>query len=88
MTWRSRTRRWLADHKSIFFAEKSLDGEPIDYHTAVSRGLRLIPDDSPLARLATDYQHMVDDCRFLDEVESFAALHYQCRRIQEKANAT
>lgn len=77
----------VADHKSIFFAEKSLDGEPIDYHAAVSGGLRLVPDDGALARLATDYQHMVDDGLFLDEVESFDALLRQCEAIQQKANA-
>jgi hypothetical protein len=77
----------VADHKSIFFAEKSPDGEPIDYYAAVSGGLRLVPDDGALARLATDYQHMIDDGLFLDEVESFDALLRQCQAIQQKANA-
>ena len=77
----------VADHKSIFFAEKSPDGEPIDYHAAVSGGLRLVPDNSALAKLAADYQHMVDDGLFLDEVESFDALLRQCLAIQQKANA-
>lgn len=77
----------VADHKSIFFAEKSLDGELIDYHAAVSGGLRLIPGDGALAKLAADYQHMVDDGLFLEEVESFDALLQQCQAIQEKANA-
>lgn len=77
----------VADHKSIFFAEKSMDGEAIDYHAAVSGGLRLVPHDGALDKLAVDYQHMVDDGLFLDEVESFDALLQQCRAIQEKANA-
>ncbi|MGJ7536581.1 MULTISPECIES: nucleotidyl transferase AbiEii/AbiGii toxin family protein [unclassified Variovorax] len=77
----------VADHKSIFFAEKSPDGEPIDYHAAVSGGLRLVPDDGALARLAADYQHMVDDGLFLDGVEPFDALLRQCHAIQQKANA-
>lgn len=59
----------VADHKSVFFAEKSPDGKPIDYHAAVSGGLRLVPDDGALAKLATDYRHMIDDGLFLDEVE-------------------
>jgi hypothetical protein len=42
----------VADHKSIFFAEKSPDGEPIDYHAAVSGGLRLVPDDGALAKVS------------------------------------
>jgi hypothetical protein len=37
--------------------------------------------------LATDYQHMIDDGLFLDEVESFDALLRQCQAIQQKANA-
>jgi len=77
----------VADHKSIFFAEKSPDGEPIDYHAAVSGGLRLVPHDAALVKLAADYQHMVDDGLFLDEVESFDALLQNCKAIQEKANA-
>lgn len=77
----------VADHKSIFFAEKNLGGGLIDYHAAVSGGLRLVPDRGALAKLAADYQHMVDDGLFLDEVESFDALLQNCQTIQEKANA-
>jgi len=77
----------VADHKSIFFAEKSPDGQPIDYHAAVSGGLRLVPDDGALAKLASDYQHMVDDGLFLDEVESFESLIQHCQSIQEKVKA-
>ncbi len=77
----------VANHKSIFFAEKDPEGHWIDYHAAVSGGLSLVPGDGALAKLATDYQHMVDDGLFLDEVESFDALLVQCRSIQEKANA-
>jgi hypothetical protein len=78
----------VADHKGIFFAERSPDGEPIDYQAAVTGGLRLVPDKGALTALAADYQRMVDDGLFLDEVESFDALLHQCRAIQEKANAS
>lgn len=77
----------VADHKSIFFAEKNVDGGLIDYHAAVTGGLRLVPDDGALAKLAADYKHMVDDGLFLDEVESFDTLLQRCRAVQEKANA-
>jgi hypothetical protein len=76
----------VADHKSIFFAEKSLGGQPIDYHAAVSGGLRLVPDQDALAKLAVDYQHMIDDGLFLEEVESFDALLQHCRLIEQKIN--
>jgi hypothetical protein len=77
----------VADHKSIFFAEKGTDGEPVNYHAAVSGALRLVPSDAGLITLAADYQHMVDDGLFVDEVESFDALLRQCQSIQDKANA-
>jgi Nucleotidyl transferase AbiEii toxin, Type IV TA system len=77
----------VADHKSVFFAEKNTQGEVIDYHLAVSGGLQLVPDDGALAKLAADYQHMVDDGLFLDDAEPFESLLERCKTIQQKANA-
>lgn len=77
----------VADHKSVFFSEKKLGGVVIDYHAAVAGGLQLVPDDDALARLAADYQQMVDDGLFIDDAEPFAALLDRCRAIQAKANA-
>ncbi len=79
--------RAVADHKNVFFAEKNRHGEVINYHAAVTGGLQLVPDDDALAKLAADYQQMVDDGLFLDEVEPFEALLDRCRAIQAKANA-
>ncbi len=59
----------------------------IDYHAAVSGGLQLVPDDAALAKLASDYQNMVDDGLFLDDAEPFETLLQRCRVIQQKANA-
>ena len=78
--------RAVAEHKSVFFAEKNTHGEVIDYHAAVAGGLQLVPDDGGLAKLAVDYQHMVNDGLFLDDVEPFDALLERCRAIQQKAN--
>ncbi len=83
----SRLARAVADHKSVFFAEKNRHGEVVDYHAAVAGGLQLVPDDDALAKLAADYQQMVDDGLFLDEAEPFEALLDRCRAIQAKANA-
>jgi hypothetical protein len=77
----------VADHKSMFFAEKDTHGDSIDYHAAVAGKLQLIPDDDALAKLAADYQHMIDDGLFLDDAEPFDALLERCRVIQQKANA-
>jgi hypothetical protein len=77
----------VAEHKSVFFAEKNTHGEVIDYHAAVAGGLQLVPDHGALGKLATDYQHMVDDGLFLDDAEPFDALLERCRLIQQKANS-
>ena len=79
--------RAVADHKSIFFAEKNMHADAIDYHAAVAGGLQLVPDDGALAKLATDYRHMVDDGLFLDDAESFEALIERCQAVQRKPNA-
>ena len=78
--------RAVADHKSVFFAEKNMHGDAIDYHAAVAGGLQLVPDDDALVKLATDYQHMVDDGLFLDDAEPFETLMERCQAIQQKAN--
>lgn len=77
----------VADHKSVFFAEKAPQGETIDYHAAVAGGLQLVPHDGALAKLRIDYQHMIDDGLFLDEAEPFEDLLEHCRVIEQKANA-
>jgi Nucleotidyl transferase AbiEii toxin, Type IV TA system len=79
--------RAVADHKAVFFAEKNTHGEVIDYHAAVAGALQLVPEDGALAKLAVDYQHMVDDGLFLDDAEPFDSLLERCRTIQHKANA-
>jgi hypothetical protein len=79
--------RAVADHKAVFFAEKNTRGGVIDYHAAIAGALRLVPDAGALAKLAIDYQHMVDDGLFLDDTEPFDALLERCRAIQQKANA-
>lgn len=77
----------VATHKSVFFPEKDTGGNVIDYHAAVSGGLQLVPAGDALAKLAVDYQHMVDDGLFLDDPEPFERLLERCAAIQDKANA-
>jgi hypothetical protein len=77
----------VADHKSMFFAENDTHGKAIDYHTAVSGALRLVPESNALATLAEDYRRMIEDGLLLDDAESFEALLARCQAIQEKANA-
>ena len=77
----------VANHKNMFFAEKDIHGNAIDYSAVVSGGLELVPERNALGKLAKDYQHMVDDGLFLDDAEPFEELLEQCRVIQRKANA-
>jgi hypothetical protein len=80
-------REAVAEHKSIFFAEKDKQGNPIDYHAAVSGALQLVPTEDALAALADDYARMVEDGLLLDEAEPFDALLAQCQAVQDSANA-
>ena len=77
----------VAKHKNIFFAEKNPQNDSIDYHVAVNGSLQLVPSAGALARLAEDYQHMIDDGLFLDNAEPFEALLAHCQIIQQKANS-
>lgn len=77
----------VADHKSIFFAEKNTQGDAIDYHAAVTGGLQLVPNGDALANLVIDYQHMIGDGLLLNDAEPFEVLIAQCLEIQKKANA-
>lgn len=76
----------VANHKSIFFSEKNVAGEWIDYVAAVSGGLRLVPGDHALTSLSLDYARMLDDGLLLDEAEPFDQLLDQCRDIETRAN--
>jgi len=77
----------VARHKSVFFTEKDAAGQPIDYHTAVTGGLRLVPEGAARDVLSEDYRHMVEDGLLLDNAEPFDSLITRCRALQDRANA-
>lgn len=78
----------VAQHKSMFFAEKAADRTPIDYEVAVGGGLQLTPSGEGRAALEQDYAHMLEDGLLLDEAETFDELLARCAKIQDKANAS
>lgn len=78
----------VAQHKSMFFAEKAADRTPIDYEAAVGGGLQLTPTGEGRAALEQDYARMLDDGLLLDEAETFDELLARCEKIQDKANAS
>ena len=78
----------VARHKAMFFPENDAAGDRIDYETAVSGGLQLVPTGSALEVLADDYGRMFADGMLLDTDEPFERLVEQCADIEAKANRT
>jgi len=76
----------VAQHKSIFFAEKDSAGKSIDYHQAVSGNLILTPNGEALDALKEDYTQMIEDGLFLDDEDSFETIIEKCRDIENRAN--
>ncbi len=70
----------------MFFPENDADGKRIDYHAALSGGLRLIPSGEARETLANDYARMVEGGILLDDTESFDQLMEQCAGIEKKVN--
>jgi Nucleotidyl transferase AbiEii toxin, Type IV TA system len=77
----------VAAHKSIFFAETTPDGAPIDYQAAVTGALVLAPSGHAQQTLADDYQRMVEDGLLLDDAEPFDDLLQRCQALSDKVNA-
>ena len=77
----------VARHKAVFFEAKGADGAIIDYASAVSGQLHLIPSGEALRSLETDYQQMIED-RLLpeDEADTFRRLLERCLEVQDRAN--
>ncbi len=76
----------VAQHKSMFFAEKSANGASIDYGAAVGGMLQLVPLGEARTVLETDYQRMVEDGLLLDDAEPFEVLVDRCEEIADRAN--
>jgi hypothetical protein len=77
----------VARHKNAFFREKNAGGAYIDYATAVSGNLRLVPEGDRLTLLAADYEQMVADGLLFSTPPPFSALIDHCQDIQARANA-
>ena len=77
----------VARHKTMFFAEKAADAAWIDYGTATSGHLQLVPCGDALKALADDYGRMVEDGLLASTPEPFGDLMDRCADIARKANA-
>lgn len=77
----------VARHKSMFFAEKAVDGTWVDYGVATSGHLQLVPSGDALDVLADDYRRMIEDGLLATAPEPFDALMERCADIARRANA-
>jgi hypothetical protein len=75
----------VAEHKSMFFAEKDANGDKIDYVEAVRGSLKLVPEGASRTALAQDFAAMSEDGLLSDQPE-FNAILETCATIQDKAN--
>lgn len=77
----------VAEHKSLFFIEKDADGAVIDYFTATSGELQIVPEGAAREALAADYESMRADDVMVGETPLFDDLMTACAGVTESANA-
>ena len=80
--------RLVAEHKSMFFAEKGLDGGKIDYFSAVSGAINLVPTGDSRLALERDYEAMLGDGLLALHQPEFGELMESCRAIEARINAS
>lgn len=78
--------RAVAEHKSVFFAERDAAGAWVDYFAATSGQLQIVPTGDSLTALENDYAAMLEDGLLALNQPSFADILEQCRAIQDEAN--
>lgn len=78
--------RRVAEHKSIFFAEKDADGNGIDYFEAVNGSLKLVPAADSRKALVQDFAAMCDDGLLALKPSKFDAILETCALIEHEVN--
>jgi hypothetical protein len=76
----------VAEHKSMFFAEKDARGGKIDYFDAVSGSLKLVPEGASRTALAQDFAAMREDGLLVSEQPDFDVILETCAALQDKIN--
>ncbi len=74
----------VAEHKSMFFAEKDIDKNSIDYKAAVNAQLQIVPEGGPLEVLEKDYAAMLDDGLLSNNQPSFREIISVCIELQSR----
>jgi Nucleotidyl transferase AbiEii toxin, Type IV TA system len=76
----------VAEHKSMFFAEKNADKAWIDYTAAVGGAIQLVPEGGALDSLKLDYAAMMEDGLLSSNQPSFAEIIEICFALQRNIN--
>ena len=76
----------VAEHKSMFFAEKDSQGTKIDYVAAVNGGMQLVPTGESRTALERDYAAMLADGLLALHQPTFGDLMEVCRTIEAQIN--
>lgn len=76
----------VARHKSWFFIEKDADNHVIDYRSAATGHLNIVPEGDARTALAEDYAAMVADAVMVGDALSFNELLDACADLEAKVN--
>ena len=78
--------RAVAKHKSMFFAEKDSESNPIDYKAAVGTEIQIIPEGGALNALEKDYMSMLEDGLLATYQPNFADIMSICAELESLIN--
>lgn len=76
----------VAEHKSMFFAEKDASGARIDYFRATAGSLELVPEGASRNALVQDFVAMREDGLLASDAPAFDAILESCAAIQDEVN--
>lgn len=76
----------VAEHKAMFFAEKDAEKNQIDYKTAISTELQIVPKGVALDALQKDYDAMLEDGLLSNHQPSFEEIMTVCTELQSRIN--
>lgn len=76
----------VARHKSLFYAEKDIGRNPIDYQAAVADEIQIVPAGPPLEALEKDYAAMLEDGLLSTRQPSFREIISTCTELQSSIN--
>jgi hypothetical protein len=77
----------VAEHKTMFFAEKDADKKVIDYRAAVKKGIQIVPRGPALDALRKDYAAMLDDGLLFTQQTSFESVMSACADLESLINS-